>query len=95
MKKINKYWYVHWWYSFWILDDKLHNFACNYLGECLTSNASIFYHKPISPEIVSDLEFNISLLSKTSSSVTVEGFISYKGEKYVTSIFTFVKIRKN
>lgn len=94
MNKENKYWYMHWGFSFYLLDEKTHDFAATHLIECLTSNASIYYHKPINTDDIDKLEFDTFFLSKTKSTAVVQGIISLNWENLVSWIYTFVKIKK-
>lgn len=94
MEKINKYGFIHWGCSFFTLDTKAHDFALDLIWDCMTSNASIYYHKPILPQDRDKLEFDVFSLSQTKSTIVVQGIISKDDEKMVSSIFTFVKIKK-
>lgn len=93
MKKTNKYWYIHGWCSFFSLDIKTHEMAVEEIWECMTSNASIYYHKPIKPEDREQVEYNLVVISKTRSSVIIQWQITKDNESYVTGIFTFIKIK--
>lgn len=94
MKKTNKYWYIHWWCSFFHLDTKTHELAIEEIWECMTSHASIYYHKPLSKEEIEDLNFNLEIISKSKSTILIQAQILKEWEKYVTWMFTFVKIKK-
>ena len=64
----------------------------------MTSNASIYYHKPISQEDIDNLKFDLKVISKTKSSILIQWQISkkidWKLEECVTGMFTFVRIKK-
>jgi len=60
----------------------------------MTSQASIYYHKPLSKEEKDDLNFDLKVISKTKSTVLIQAQIIKKWEKCVTWMFTFVKIKK-
>ena len=98
MEKINKYWYIQWWCSFSKLDTKSHDLAVEQIWECMTSNASIHYHKPLLMEEKEDLHYNFKIISKSKSSALIQWQISkkidWKLEECVTGMFTFVKIKK-
>lgn len=94
MNKINKYWYIHWGCSFFNLDAKTHDLAEETIWECLTSNASIYYHKPILPEDVDLVKYDLKIINKTRSSVIIQWQIIKDNESLVTWMFTFVKIKK-
>lgn len=94
MTKTNKYWYIQGWCSFSKLDIKTHDLAVEQIWECMTSNASIYYHKPLLMEEKEELEYKINLISKTKSSALVQWQIIKNWEECVTGMFTFVKIKK-
>ena len=93
MERTNKYWYIHWWCSFFHLDTKTHDLAVEEIWECMTSNASIFYHKPISMEEKKDISFDLKVISKSKSTILIQWQIFKKWEECVTGMFTFVKIK--
>ena len=94
MKEINKYWYIHGWCSFFKLDEKTHDLAIQEIWEWMTSNASIYYHKPLSTTDKENIKFDLKVISKSRSSVLIQWQISKKWEEFVTWMFTFVKIKK-
>jgi len=94
MKEINSYGYVHWAFSFFQLDERTHEVAKDYLWECLTSNANIYYHKAILQKDISNLSYVINIISKTKSSIILEWRIYLEDDLFVTWIYTFVKIKK-
>lgn len=93
MERTNKYWYIHWGCSFFHLDTKTHDLAVEEIWECMTSNASIYYHKPLSKEEKDDLDFELKVVSKTKSTVLIQAQILKKWKECVTWMFTFVKIK--
>lgn len=94
MKEINSYGYVHWAFSFFQLDEKTHEKAKEELLDCLTSNANIYYHKPILQKDINNLNFLINVISKTKNTIIIEWRIYFENNLYVTWIYTFVKIKK-
>lgn len=94
MEKINKYWYIHWGCSFFTLDIKCHDLWVETIWDCMTSNASIYYSKPIEPNDKDSLVFDINVVSQTKSSVLIQWKILKDNEVYVTWMFTFIKIKK-
>ena len=95
MNEINWYWFMHWWFIFYNLDQKSHDKAFMHLWDCLTSNANIYYHKPILNSEILNIDYKIDFISKTRSSSIIESKIYILNELYVTWIFTFVKIKKD
>lgn len=93
MEKTNKYWFIHWGCSFFSLDTKTHDLAVEEIWESMTSNASIYYHKPINPEDRESLEYDLKIISKTRSSIIIQWQINKNDESYVTGMFTFIKIK--
>lgn len=93
MKKINRYNYIHGWYSYYLLDEKTHDLAFSYLWNVLTSNSSIYYYKPIKKDFIDKLEFELNVLNKTNSTILIEWKIKIQDEVYVMWIFNFVKIK--
>lgn len=95
MEKLNKYWYVHGGFSFFYLDTKTHEIAIKQIGEAMTSHASVYYHKPLLLDSMSNAEYKINIIAKTNSSITIQWQIIKNGDLFVTWIFTFVKIKNN
>lgn len=91
MNKKNWYWYLHWWYIFYLLDEKSHEYAYEVLWDCLTSNSNIYYLRPILDD--NYIEFDINIILKTKSSVILESKIIIDNQIYVSSNFTFIKKR--
>ena len=90
----NKYDFIHWGYTFTILADKAHETAIKEIWECLTSNANIYYHRPMLPENIEKISYKQNILTKTKSSIIVEMQITKDNLSYITAIFTFVKFKK-
>jgi len=94
MTKTNKYWYIHWWESFFKLDTEAHDLAVEKIWECMTSNASIYYHKPLLKEESDNYKIEFKIISQTRSSVLIQWQILKENEECVTGMFTFLKIKK-
>lgn len=94
MEKINRYNYVHGWYSYYLLDERAHNLAFLHLWDALTSSSSIYYYKPIQKDFIDKLEFELNILNKTNSTILIEWKIKIQDEVYVMWVFNFVKIKK-
>ncbi len=93
MNKQNWYWYVHWGYIYYLLDEKSHDLAYDILGDCLTSNSNIYYHKALNN--LDWVEYSLNIIWTTRSSVIVESKILKDNMIYVSSTFTFIKQKKD
>jgi len=95
MKPItNKYWYVHGWYTFYLLDSSTHRFAIDYIWECVTWNVNIYYHLPILPADLNNIKIKQKIIHKTNSTLLIESQILIEKQPHVTAFFTFIKINK-
>lgn len=95
VEKVNKYWFVHGGFSFYNLDTRAHNLAVDTIWEAMTSHASIYYHLPITIEELDSIRYDISIVSKTASSISIQWKIFKWEEVCVTCFFTFVKVKFN
>jgi len=92
MKPItNDYWYIHWWYTFYLLDKTSHKFAIDKIWDCLTSNANIYYHKPILPSDIEDLKISHKIINQTKKTILIQSQIFIKTDVVATAMMTFVK----
>ncbi len=91
MNKKNKYWIMHWWYIYYLLDELLHNYAILYIWENLTSSSNIYYHNPIIEDNLELYDKNIKILSQTNSTIVLEVIIFKENINYVTWIYTFIR----
>ena len=93
--KKNIYWFMHWWYSFSILDTLAWIKAREILWDAMTTSASINFFKPILVEEFDDFKKEIVVISESSSSVTMNWFLKKDEIIYVSATFTFLKIKKS
>lgn len=93
VEKTNKYWFIHGWFSFYILDTRAHNLAVKSIWESMTSHAAIYYHKTITVEDMDTIIYDVSVVSKTTSSVSIVWKILRGDEVCITCFFTFIKIK--
>jgi len=91
MNKKNKYWLLHWWYIFYLLDDLLHNFALDYIDDNLTASSNIYYHLPILDESLDSFDKNIIILSHTKNTIILQIIVSKENLNYITWVFTFIR----
>lgn len=89
----NKYWYIHWWYLFYLLDKSSHEFAVDKIWECLTANVNIYYHDVVLPSDVENIKIKHEEIYKTKSSVLIESRLYVKNKLHTTATFTFIKIK--
>ena len=90
----NKYGYVHGGYIFYLMDKATHEFAVKKIGECLTGNVNVYYHKPILPSDIENLKINFTEIFKTKSTILIQTQVYVKADLYVTWMFTFIKIKE-
>ncbi len=94
MKAItNKYWYIHWWYLFYLLDDSSHKFAINKIWDCLTWNATIYYNKPICKEDLDKIEIKHEEIFRTNKTIIIQSKLLVDKKLYIASTFTFIKLK--
>ncbi len=91
----NKYGYVHWGYLFYLLDKETHKYAIDKIGECLTANVNIYYHKPVLPSDVDNIKLEFKAIFKTSSTILIQTSLLIKSDLHITAMFTFVKIKND
>ena len=94
MKPItNKYWFIHWGYLFYLLDQTTHEFAIKRIWECLTWNVNIYYHQPVLPSDEKNIKIKHEEIFRTHSTILIQTKLHIKEKIHVTAIFTFIKIK--
>ena len=91
----NKYWFVHWWYIFYLMDKNTHDLAVKKIWECLTWNVNIYYHKPILPTDIEHATFSYEEIFKTEKTILIQTRLFIKDNLHVTALFTFIKIKND
>jgi len=89
----NKYWFIHWWYLFYLLDETTHKFAANKIWECLTWNVNIYYHKPVLPSDVENIKIKHKEIFKTNNTILIQSELLVKDKLHISAMFTFIKIK--
>ena len=71
----NKYWYIHGWYTFYLLDKSSHEFAINKIWECLTASVTIYYHEPILPSDIENIKITHKTINQTKKTILIQSQI--------------------
>jgi acyl-coenzyme A thioesterase PaaI-like protein len=87
----NDYGYIHWWYTFYLLDKSSHKFAIDKIWECLTANANIYYHNPILPSDIENIKITHKTINQTKKTILIQSQILVKKETMATAMLTFIK----
>ena len=87
----NKYWYIHGWYTFYLLDKSSHEFAINKIWECLTASVNIYYHEPILPSDIENIKITHKTINQTKKTILIQSQIQIKKNIVATAMLTFIK----
>ena len=88
----NEYGYIHWWYTFYLLDKSSHKYAIEKIWKCLTANVNIYYHEPILPSDIENIKINHKTINQTKKTILIQSQIKIKTNTVATAMLTFVKI---